>query len=119
MGARRRSKRLWLSVPVLVSGLDAHSQRFREFSCMLSVNKYGGLVSLAAAVQKGQTILLVNCKTGEEQECRLVHIGSAENGQGAMGIEFTRPAPEFWQIGFPTFAHSEVRGTKSSVAVAS
>jgi hypothetical protein len=50
----RRSKRLGLAVGVCVHGQDASRERFREFTQMLSVNAYGGLIALAAPVEKGQ-----------------------------------------------------------------
>ncbi len=98
---RRRSKRLKLSVEVQVYGEDVFRESFREFTHMLAVNAYGGLLALAARVQKGQKILVMNRKTREEQECRVVCVGPAQEGKWTVGIEFARPAANFWQICFP------------------
>lgn len=99
--ARRRSKRLGLSVPVQVYGLNACGESFREFTRMLSVNAYGGLLALAARVEKGQTILVVNRTTRREQDCRVVDVGPAQNGQWSVGVTFAHPTEDFWQIYFP------------------
>lgn len=97
----RRSKRLRLSVPVKVYGQDVFGDSFREFTGMVSVSAHGGLLALAARVQKGQTILVVNSKTAEEQECCVVYLGPVQHGKWPVGIEFTRPVANFWKIHFP------------------
>jgi hypothetical protein len=97
----RRSKRLGLSVAVRVYGKDISGETFRELTRTLSVDANGGLLALAATVQEGQTILVENRNTREEQECRVVHVGSAQDGKWAVGIAFAHVAVEFWRISFP------------------
>lgn len=97
----RRSKRLALSVPVEVYGQDAFGESFREFTRMLSVNAHGGLLALAARVQTDQTVFIVNTKTREEQEFRVVHVGELQDGKWRAGIEFVHGAADFWRIYFP------------------
>ena len=77
----RRSKRLVLSVPVHVFGQDVFRESFNEFTRMVSVNAHGGALAIAARIEKGQGILLVNKSTGEERECRVVHVGSLQDGK--------------------------------------
>jgi uncharacterized DUF497 family protein len=98
----RRSKRLVLSVPVHVLGQDVFREPFNEFTRILSLSAHGGSLALAAQVETGQTILVVNRNTGQEQECRVAHIGPLKDGKWAIGIEFTEPAEDFWRIHFPT-----------------
>jgi len=97
----RRSKRLGLFVPVWVYGKDMSGEPFRELTRTLSVDAHGGLIALVAAVQEGQTILVQNRNTREEQECRVVHVEPAEDGNWTVGIAFAHVAPDFWQISFP------------------
>ena len=97
----RRSKRLALSVPVVVYGRLRDKSTLREKTRTLSVSAHGGMVALTAAVQSGQTILLVNEATREEQECQLVYVGSRKRGKTEVGVAFTRRAPNFWQVSFP------------------
>lgn len=68
---------------------------------MLSLSANGGTVALAARVVPGQTILLVNEATRQEQECRVVYVGPWEDGKAKVGIAFMQPAPDFWQVSFP------------------
>jgi hypothetical protein len=107
----RRSKRLVLSVPVHVFGQDVFRESFNEFTRMVSVNAYGGALALAARVDKGQGILIVNKSTGEEQECRVVHVGSLKEGKWTVGIEFAEPVENFWKINFPKCTLRQVSNT--------
>ncbi|HKV28105.1 MAG TPA: hypothetical protein VJN90_07515 [Candidatus Acidoferrales bacterium] len=99
--AQRRSKRLQLVVPVEVIAFDGESEAFREAARMLSVNANGGLLVLGSPVSHGQVLRLVNRRTDEHQECRVVHVDVCENGKSAVGVEFIGPAGNFWQISFP------------------
>lgn len=99
--ALRRSKRLKLVVPVEVIAVEGESGPFREATEMLSVNAHGGLLILASSVRQGQKLCLVNQRTTEQQDCRVVSVGSAQGGKKAVGIEFVSPALNFWQISFP------------------
>ncbi len=100
----RRSKRLVLSIPVHVFGQDIFQESFSEFTHMLSVNAHGGALALAARVRAGQSILVVNKSTGEEQECRIVDVGSLQDGKWTVGIELVEPVANFWKMHFPEWA---------------
>ena len=84
-----------------VFGQDVFRESFNEFARMLSVNAHGGALALAARVEKGQRILVVNKSTGQEQECRVAHVGSMQDSKWTVGIEFAEPVENFWQIHFP------------------
>jgi len=98
---RRRSMRVLLSVPISVNGKTASGDAFVEETRTLVVNAHGALISLAAAVAKGQHISVSNRATQKSIECKVVHLGSSQAGKVQMGIEFERPCPSFWQIDFP------------------
>jgi len=102
----RRSKRVKLVLSVLVQGKTATGEPFRELSRTLSLSAHGGLVALATAVQKEQTILVENKNTRKEQECRVAYVGPPQNGRCPVGFEFTNVATDFWQIYFPPIISS-------------
>jgi hypothetical protein len=102
----RRSARLKLTVPVLVHGKAMSGEPFRELTRTLSVNAHGGLLALAATIEKGQTLLVENKNTRKEQECRVVYVGPTHNGKSSVGIEFTHGAADFWRIYFPPLISS-------------
>jgi hypothetical protein len=97
----RRSKRLGLVVRVQVFGQDSFRENFRELAKTVSVSQHGGALALAARLREGQTVLIENSLTREQQECRVANIGPVRNGKWTVGIEFARPAAQFWKIYFP------------------
>jgi len=98
---RRRSMRVLLSVPIIVSGKNTNREDFSEETRTLVVNAHGALIALASPVAAGQQIAIVNKTTRESRDCRIVYLGNASAGKIQMGIEFVKPAPSFWQIDFP------------------
>jgi hypothetical protein len=98
---RRRSMRVLLSVPIIVSGKDAENKPFTEEARTLVVNAHGALIALATRVVPNQEISVANKATRSSLECRVVHVGNAQGGKMQLGIEFVKPSPTFWQIDFP------------------
>jgi hypothetical protein len=98
---RRRSMRVLLSVPILVSGKNASGQEFNEQTRTLVVNAHGALISLATPMTAGRQIKVSNKTTHQSLFCRVVYVGAPQAGRMQMGIEFEKPSPTFWQIDFP------------------
>jgi hypothetical protein len=84
---------------------------FHEVTRMLSVNAHGGTLALAATVQPGQTILVVNRSTQEEQEFRVVDVASPQDGKWVVGIEFEHMV-DFWKIYFPPLISKQLTDAK-------
>jgi uncharacterized membrane protein len=97
---RRRSMRILLSVPILVSG-RIQAAEFTEETRTLVVNAHGALISLAANVAVGQTVTILHKASRQSRECRMVYAGSVQAGKSQVGVEFLEPCPGFWQIDFP------------------
>ena len=95
---RRRSQRVLLDVPLIVRGETADSHSFQEETFTVTVSAHGALLVLAARVALGQKLLLTKPKTWEEQEGRVAYLGPPYAGLSQVGIDFARPAPEFWPI---------------------
>lgn len=100
-GARRRSQRVLMQVPLRLRGVDTQGQNFEEFTETLAINAHGGLVLLAARVTSGSVIQMRHNKTEEEQECHVVFLGPVRSGKAEVGLEFTVPRPTFWRVAFP------------------
>lgn len=109
----RRSKRLALLIRVHVFGQDTFLETFNEFTHMLTVTAHGGALALAHRVDEGKRILIVNKFTGKEQECRVVDVGSLQNGKWTVGIEFVEPVANFWKVYFPTCAPVDLSAPSS------
>jgi hypothetical protein len=94
----RRSRRFPLHIPVVVYGRTPDDQPFRDHTHTLNVDAHGARISVAADLEKGQEILVVNSFTQEERECRIVHVGSKQGGRRKIGIEFVNPSGNFWHV---------------------
>jgi hypothetical protein len=95
-----------LSVPVRVYGRTPENRPFRDVTEANTVSAHGGLLVLAAKVQRGQTLLLVNAITEEERECRVVYVESKLWGKRKIGVEFTNNSGDFWHV-YPSLIHSK------------
>ncbi|HET9995130.1 MAG TPA: hypothetical protein VFQ18_06975 [Candidatus Acidoferrum sp.] len=100
-GARRRSQRVLMQVPVRLRGKDAQGQDFEESTETLAINAHGALVLLSARVTSGGVIVMRHNKTEEEQECHVAFLGPVRGGKAEIGLEFSVPRPAFWRVAFP------------------
>jgi hypothetical protein len=98
---RRRSQRVFLSIPVVVEGHTLKGEKFREETATLAVSAHGGLVTLANAVDAKKIVMLIHRASGQQQSCRVAYSGTIQRGKTEVGLEFTAAAPKFWQIDFP------------------
>lgn len=96
----RRSKRVYISMPVLVK-LQRGGQPYEEQTVTESVNAQGCLLRLSTAVERGQKVTIVNLKSAKEMECRVVFVGQSETGKTQAGVEFLQSSEYFWHIAFP------------------
>jgi hypothetical protein len=97
---RRRSPRVFHRMRMRAEGRSEEGRKFRENCETVVVNVHGGLLYLKHEVRNGELLVLANPETQEEQECRVVYLGSeVEKGQ-RVGVEFLTPAPHFWGIDF-------------------
>jgi diguanylate cyclase (GGDEF)-like protein len=98
---RRRSERRVLDVPLVISGETKEQKAFREQTFTLSVNAHGALIVLAATVTLGQKLLLQNPDSARQTEARVVRFGVPYGGLARVGVEFSRPLPDFWPVEAP------------------
>jgi len=96
----RRSKRVYISMPVLVK-LQRGAELYEERTTTEAVNAQGCSLRLSVAVERGQKVTIVNVKSAQEVECCVVFVGQPDSGKTKAGVEFTRAAEYFWHIAFP------------------
>jgi len=100
--SRRRSQRVILSLPIVVRAEGGPgSAPLEEATQTLVVNAHGALITIAARVEKGQTLRIFNGTTQEELLCRVIYVGQKLGGKAQVGVEFHKPSPDFWRIAFP------------------
>ena len=114
-GARRRSQRVLMQVPVRIRGTDAQGKPVEEETETLAINAHGALVLLQSRLTSGSLVQLQHKKTQEEHECHVAFLGPVRSGKAEIGLEFTSPHPTFWRVAFPpedwTPRHPEARGS--------
>lgn len=96
----RRSKRVYISMPVLVK-FQRGGQPCEEQTKTEAVNATGCLLRLNTPLERDQKITIINVKSTQEIECRVVYVGQSEAGKMQAGVEFTSAAEYFWHIAFP------------------
>lgn len=97
----RRSKRVIVDVPLVIRGEAEGKPPFREETFTLTISAHGGLVVLENQVALGQKVVLMNPKTWDEREATIAFLGPPYAGLATVGVQFARPAPEFWAISSP------------------
>jgi hypothetical protein len=95
---RRCGPRLWAYAPVLVYGRTNRDEPFHEPTEALRVNASGGLITLTTAVRPGHLLLLINKVNHKEQKCHVVGQRGSYLHRSAVGIEFSEPVPDFWDV---------------------
>jgi hypothetical protein len=101
MGNQRRSQRILLSVPVVVSGKHANGVPFSEDTTTMVVNAHGALILLREPVIVGELLTVTHVVTGEELDCTVKDIEPGQHKMAEIGIEFAHPNPRFWRVSFP------------------
>jgi len=92
----RRSGRQPIRVALIVCG---DSERpFQEETSTFSLSAHGALVALEHHVTIGQKLTLQNPENWAEREGRVTRLGARCAGRTEVGIEFARPALDFWHV---------------------
>ena len=97
----RRSKRVILDVPLVISGEGEDKHAFQEETYTVTVSAHGALIVLGTKVELGQKVTLKNVKSRDEREGTVAFLGPPYAGLSTVGIQFMRPSPEFWALSAP------------------
>jgi hypothetical protein len=84
--------------PVLIYGHREDEEPFHEETNVRVLTVRAGLITLATRVEPGELLIVINLATQEDQRCRVVFVGEQTLGRSVVGIQFSRPGWEFWQI---------------------
>jgi hypothetical protein len=98
--AQRRSERILLDIPVVIRG-NSGGRGFQEETFTVTVSAHGALLMLETEVSLGQKLVVMNPKSSDEREARVAYKGAVHAGLAQVAVEFTKPAPEFWQMDSP------------------
>lgn len=109
MGTRgtRRSDRIYLRLPIQVSGTDCNNFAFADRTETLVISAHGALILLKRALVPEQELNVRFPATRREASARVVgQIGETPEGV-CYGVEFLDANANLWEIDFPPLATSE------------
>ena len=95
---RRRAQRVLLRMPVLIH-LPGKTNPFQGFTHTVSAS--GAMIILAEGLPSGSKLAIENPKTQNRVEAHVVRPPQMNPEGSLVPIEFTTPAPQFWNIFFP------------------
>ena len=102
MDRERRSTRLSISIPIVISGVDADGNSFSESVRTLIVNKHGGKIVTTHHLAMGTEVLIENRAMGVVAKASIVWL-SEEPHAGDLhqvGLQLVE-AQNVWGIAFP------------------
>ena len=71
----RRTTRLSISIPVMISGMDAEGNKFSESVRTLIINKHGGKIATTQRLAMGAEVLIENRALGVVAKASVVWLG--------------------------------------------
>ncbi|HLY61639.1 MAG TPA: PilZ domain-containing protein [Terriglobia bacterium] len=105
---KRRSDRLWLTVPVRVEGADSAGEKFECEGRVINLNRHGARIQVSRELTQSQPIRLKSPDAEHQADFRVVEIISAAGSPDVeYGAECLSETQNFWQIEFPPPEYSE------------
>jgi hypothetical protein len=90
-----------LEIPVHVYSYGVDEQPYYDEGRTIEVSAYGGLLAIARPLAAGQSVLVINPKTGNKMSCRVGSVKQDESGVNHIRVEFETRSAKFWGIAFP------------------
>ncbi len=99
---RRRSTRVKVAVPIILSGRDASGQAFRDETRTLIVSLHGALLQTPRQLLVGMQVTIENPRTGMTEKAICVHADEPAPGVAvhAIGVQLVRPG-NLWGLEDP------------------
>jgi hypothetical protein len=99
---RRRSDRLWLTIPLHIEGMDSNGRAVEFAGRATNLNRHGGRIQVPQNLDRNQPIRLRSSMGSHESEFRVVET-LAEPGENGfeVGVESLNEGENFWGIEFP------------------
>lgn len=105
---RRRSDRLWLTIPLRVEGVDSSGQAFEYEGRARALSRHGALIHIPRLLEEGQRVRLKSPMGHFESEFRVVNCALAGDEGGEYGLECLDEDDNFWGIEFPSISETMV-----------
>ncbi len=100
---RRRTERLFISIPIRVFGIDPVCGHFEEDTHTVIVNRFGASIVLCHGVDPNSTVRIINLENGLESNFRVVgKIRPLAGTSAVWGVECANERINFWGVEFPS-----------------
>ena len=98
----RRTLRLTISIPIVISGVNADGNGFSESAHTQVVNKHGGKIAMTHYLDAGAEVLVENRAIAAMAKARVVRLGEKDHARDLyiVAIELLEMA-NVWGITFP------------------
>lgn len=103
----RRSDRVWLSVPIKVSGADFTGDAFVEQTKTLVISRHGATIVLSKKLNPEQGLTIRPLSAEKEAEFRVVGQMGGQAGSFIYGVALREQSLNVWHIEFPPLTESE------------
>jgi PilZ domain-containing protein len=99
---KRRSDRLILTVPLVVTGTDPQGRTFKKDARTIILNRHGALIQISSPLRTGQRIRVFNALCQREAEFSVVGpVAPHTERGGEWAIECVNGQDNIWGIQFP------------------
>jgi hypothetical protein len=98
--AYRRTSRLNISIPVVVSGVDADGNSFSERALTQVINQHGGEIAMAHRLAICTEVLVENRAMGVVAKASVVRLGTKDHDMQPVVLKLLE-AQNVWGITFP------------------
>jgi hypothetical protein len=105
----RRTSRLSISIPVVVSGVDADGNGFSESVRTQVINHHGGEIAMARHLAIGTEVLVKNPARGLAAKGSVVRLGEKVDGALHPVVLALLEAQEGWNVWGTTFPPDDWR----------
>lgn len=95
-GPPRRTERVYLSVPIMVSGLDVKGEQFTESTHTVTLSGYGASILLRRQLKSASQINIQRLDKSREAVVRVLHELSKSDEGYLYGVCFVDPAVDLW-----------------------
>jgi hypothetical protein len=107
--AARRSDRIAIELPIVVTGSDALGSAFLEQGITAVIGRHGAKILLQRKLAPHQEINVRCLKTSKESDARIIgQVGGTLDGFFYYGVELLDTDTNIWDIEFPPLDESEV-----------
>lgn len=113
---RRRTQRVTLIVPLVVSGQNEDGEKFTIRAKTTSVSQHGAQVETQHPLIVSQTLMLINESSARKVEARVASVQRTRDGKTHVGLEFLSTEINFWNMTFPLPGAKPLRRVFTKVA---